>query len=108
VLPAKNDDLGSDHKGSSSKEGLPPVASIILSMMPQDMAGVSSRLNSLTGGKFSKGIDSAAAARTAIRAAVNASLPTVQEVGNTLTSGVKKASADGQAPHRGAYGMGSW
>jgi hypothetical protein len=106
VLPAQNGP-SNDSKGSASKEILPPMASIILSMMSEDMAAVTSRLNELTGGKFSRSIASAAAARAANRVAMKGSLPSVKEVSNTLALGVDKASADSTAPCEASYGMGS-
>jgi hypothetical protein len=106
VLPAQNGP-SNDAKGSASKEGLPPMASIILSMLPEDMAAVTSRLNELTGGRFSKGIASAAAARDVNRVGMKSSLPSVEEVSNTLALGVDKASADSKAPCKASHGMGS-
>ena len=108
MLPAQNGP-SNDAKGSASKEGLPPMASIILSMMPEDMAAVTSRLNELTGGKFSQGIASASAAavRDVKRVGRTGSMPSVEEVSNTLALGIDKASADSAAPCKASHGMGS-
>lgn len=109
---------GDTSKGSSTGEGLPPAASIILSMVPQDLGAVStnriSRLNALFGGKYSSTIGSRATGSLAMLAALESSksIPTsssVLEVGNTLTSQARHGGGAVVRVQRGAAdGMGSW